>query len=208
MKETKDSIISGLFTSEVIEEIVGNITRGNSLKDDLKAELFLILCEMSSERILEAHNKKYLMYMCINILKKQYNSSTSPFHTKYRKNKSVELDGTEQVVTSSNYDEEYSKENLILEATEVFLRTLSVVDRELFKIYYKMDNYDRWIGENRDTTCTKNISSTRKIERKLALANVEGQKRITIDHSTVANSVKKTLKLLQTNLEDLGLKQI
>lgn len=202
---TKDQIIQELYTSEIIEEVLSNITKGNALKEDLRGELFLILCEMNAERIKKAYNEKYLLYMCINILKKQYNSSTSPFHSKYRKNKTNELDGLDVVIDDESYEDEHAKEVIILTEVNKFLDTLGVVDRELFKIYYKMDDYDRWNGEKRDTTCKKNISSTRKIERKLALQSIDGQKRVTIDHSTIANSLKKTLEDLTKHLKKLGL---
>tara|TARA_R110000851_G_scaffold329568_1_gene501564 strand:+ start:1586 stop:2215 length:630 start_codon:yes stop_codon:yes gene_type:complete len=202
---TKESIITELYNSEVIAGVVDNMTRGDALKGDLLGELFLILCEMKAERLKKAHREKYLVYMCINILKRQYNSSTSPFHTKYRKRKTSALEDTSETKTDEfTYEDNHEREDAVLAETNKFLDRLGVVDRELFKIYYKMGKYDRWIGENRDTTCTKSISSTRKIEKKLALKAIEGQKRVTIDHSTIANSIKKTLKALRKHLIKKG----
>jgi hypothetical protein len=64
-----------------------------------------------------------------------------------------------------------------------------------------MGEYDRWIGSKRDTKCTKNISSSRKIERKLAIQAIKGQKRVTIDHSTIALSIKRTLEKLKEHFK-------
>ena len=82
--KTKDDILTDLYKSDFIKDLIWTITSGHELKDDLKSELFLILFEMDDKRILKAHNNHYLHYLCVNILKKQYHSKTSPFHKKFR----------------------------------------------------------------------------------------------------------------------------
>lgn len=195
----KDKLITELYKSPKIEEVLNNITKGDPLKEDLKSELFFIIAKMPYAKLKAAEEGNYLIYLCINILKKQYNSSTSPFHRKYR----VETQELQEFNVAEEESNELEFEEAVLTKVRAFLNTLSYTDRELFKIYYKMDEYDRWIGEKRDTTCTKNISSSRKIERKLAINNLKGQKRLTIDHSTIAVSVKKTLESLREHLKDI-----
>lgn len=169
-----------------MNELLNTITGGHQLKEELKQELFLILCEMPADRIEVAFNNHYLNYMCINIVKKQYHSSTSPFHKKFRKDKFQELQDVWIDVEAENNEK-------ILSKIEWFLdNKINITDRELFKMYYKMGRYDRWLGDLRDENCQKPISSTRKIEKKLALKEVPGKKRVTIDHSTVSLSIKKT----------------
>ena len=191
-KISRDQIIIDLFESKRLDDAINNITKGNRLKEDLKSELFVILCEMKTAKLRAAYEGNYLFFLCINILKKQYNSKTSPFHKKYRgKLKFTEL--YEDVI----YDEVNASiifEGKVLDEVRKILNEVSYLDRELFKLYYKMDEYDRWIGEKRDTTCSKNISSSRKIERKLAIKSSNGGKGVSIDHSTIAIRVKKTLK--------------
>ena len=197
----KNKLITDLYNNEKLNQAINNITKGDPLAEDLKSELFYILCGMPYEKLQAAEEDGYLLFLCINILKKQYNSSTSPFHKKYRTKTSELVYEVEDDVDTSYLD--YEAE--VIQEINKFLETLAYTDRELFKIYYKMGEYDRWIGSKRDTNCTKNISSSRKIERKLAIQSIKGQKRVTIDHSTIALSVKNTLEKLKKHFETLEL---
>jgi len=193
----KDKLITDLYNSDRLNQIIANITKGDPLAEDLKSELFYILCSMPYEKLKAAEEEGYLIFLCVNILKKQYNSSTSPFHRKYRTRTSELIDDIEDAEDNSYI--EY--EQMILKEVNSFLESIDYTDRELFKIYYKMGEYDRWIGSKRDTKCTKNISSSRKIERKLAIQAIKGQKRVTIDHSTIALSIKRTLEKLKEHFK-------
>lgn len=192
--KTKNEIIADLYVCPLLDEIISNITRNSDLQEDLKQELFLILMEMDDARIIDAYENKYLKYLYINILTRQFNSDRSPFYKMY---KAPHIAPRE---TSGDDNSHIDQERLA--AIENILNTkVDIVDRELFKMYYKMDKYDRWVGELRDKTCQKPISSTRKIERKLALdGGLNNTKKVTIDHSTVACSINKTKKLIQTHL--------
>ena len=197
----RDKLITELYNNDKLNQAIKNITKGDPLAEDLKSELFYILCQMPYEKLKAAKDEGYLIFLCVNILKKQYNSSTSPFHKKYR---SVTSELKYEV--ADDVDDSYIEyEAIVLKEVEKFLDTIPFTDRELFKIYYKMGDYDRWVGSKRDTTCTKNISSSRKIERKLAIQSIKGQKRVTIDHSTIALSVKTTLEKLKKHFEILEL---
>lgn len=188
----KDKIISELYTSQFITDLINTITSGNKLKDDLKGELFLILCEMPASRIENAYDNHYLTYLCVNILKKQYHSNTSPFHKKYRMNKFEEL---------GDWNLEDMLEGVDDGDIQVFLdkikwiidNKLDMIDRELFKLYYKWDRYDRWVGDLRDKDCQKPISSYRKIEKKLTITILENGKSISIGRSTIALSHKRSI---------------
>lgn len=197
----KNEIISKLYLSSFMSDLLSTITGGHALKEELKQELFLILCEMPDEKIEQAYKNNYLNYLCINIVKKQYHSSSSPFHKKFRKDKFQELYDNYVI---DDIDDDIDDE--LLEKVLWFLdNKVKITDRELFKMYYKMEKYDRWLGELRDENCEKPISSTRKIERKLAIeSSVPGKKKITIDHSTIALSIKKTMKRLKKYLKENG----
>ena len=80
---SKNDILTNLYKSKFIDELINKITSGHQLSDDLKAELFLILVQMSDVKIKRAYEQNYLNYLCVNILKKQYHSNTSPFHKMY-----------------------------------------------------------------------------------------------------------------------------
>lgn len=195
---TKNEILDRLYRSEFIEDLLSNITSDHPLKEDLKQHLFLILSEMREDRIIEAYKKRYINYLCINILKKQYHSSNSKFHKYWRKDKSQPLDFDVKFERDFRYSEDEKK---IKKIKQIVDTKLNVTDRELFKMYFKFDDYDRYFGKLRDVKCDRPISSTRKIENKLELKRLPGSKKISIDHSTIALSIKNSLSLIKKELE-------
>lgn len=193
---TKSLILDNLFRSPVIDDMLVNITGGNDLRHDLKSELFLILMEMPDIKIIRAHQGRWLTYLCVNILKKQWRSTTSPFYKKWRKNWGGEIMGD---VIDELDDFDYETLDKIL----TIIDKLPLVEKELFQMRYKIGKYDRWLGALRDKDCQKAVYSYRKIENKLAIQTIGDKKPITIDHSTVEKYHKKSIerikKLLKTN---------
>lgn len=194
----KNDILDELFRSKFIDDLIWTITSGHQLKDDLKCELFLILCEMDDSKIINAYNNHYLNYLCVNILKKQYHSKTSPFHKMWRIGRPDEEPfDIEDEVISDDCD--------IIEKVYWFVENkLDLVDRELFKIYYKIGRYDRWVGDLRDKTCQKPISSIRKVEKKLAITTVQGKK-VSIARDTIHLSLNRSMMRIKHYLKENGL---
>ena len=193
---SKNKIIENLYNSAFIDDVIKNITGGHRLTEDLKAELFLILCEMPEEKIIQAWEGKWINYLCINILKKQYHSSTSPFHMKWRKDTT-----TDEAPDLPEDEPEENNTDLITKIEHIIETKLDIVDKELFKMYFKMDRYDRWLGDLRDKKCQKPTSSYRKMEEKLAL---KGEPRITISRSTISLSHQRALMIIKKELERYG----
>ena len=188
----KNEILNELYTSRFMNDLIMTITSNHQLKDDLKQHLFLILCEMPAKRIEEAHKNHYLNYLCVNIIKKQYHSSTSPFHKLWRPNNNyIEGDIIDEA--------EPFNENMLSDILDI-VNKINYVDRELFLMYYKLGRYDRWNGDLKDKDCEKPISSLRKIEKKLSIETIEG-KRITISRDTIRLSLNKTLKKIKKELK-------
>ena len=206
----KNDIITDLYKSPLLNDIIIKITSRHQLTEELKAELFLILCEMKEDKIIKAQENNYLIYLCINILKKQYHSSTSPFHKKFRKEKFDEMiidddqddnmiDKDVQLAFDEISDRE-EMEELLNKVKWIVDNKLDVIDRELFKLYYKWDKYDRWMGELRDITCDKETSSYRKIEKKLAITTITSDgsnKKISIGRSTIALSHQRSIEKIK-----------
>ena len=193
---SKNDILTNLYKSKFIDDLVYKITSGHQLGEDLKAELFVILVEMSDVRIKRAHEQNYLNYLCVNILKKQYHSNTSPFHKLYRKNSASQVpifnddDKLESIIDSDDINE---MEDILNKIEWIVENKLSLIDRELFKLYYKMGRYNRVDGDLRDMTCDKATSSYRKIERKLAITTLDKAGTISICRSTIALSHKRSM---------------
>jgi hypothetical protein len=200
---TKNEILTNLFNSKRTTEILKTIAGSSHLLEDLQSELFIILCEMPEDKIIDAHNKNYIYYLVINILKKQFHSSTSPFFYKFSKVKNQELGETESdslLVTSeienlNDMERKLDKINTILEDEDY-------IDRELFKLYYKIGEYNMIDGALCDMTCSKATSSYRKIAKKLAIGRKKNGNLLTVttyySHKSITNTlnnIKRKLKL-------------
>jgi hypothetical protein len=197
---SKNDILTNLYKSKFIDELINKITSGHQLSDDLKAELFLILVEMSDVKIKRAYEQNYLNYLCVNILKKQYHSNTSPFHKMYRKNSASQVpifnddDKLESIIDSDDINE---MEDILNKIEWIVENKLTLIDRELFKLYYKQGRYNRIDGDLRDMTCDKATSSYRKIERKLAITTLDKAGSISICRSTIALSHKRSMEKIK-----------
>ena len=81
---TKKDIIENLAHDKKIRKIAQNIAGAKGLGDDLYQYLFLTLLEKPEAKIIEAHEKKYLDFLCITIMQNSYHSFSSPFAVQYR----------------------------------------------------------------------------------------------------------------------------
>jgi len=66
--------------------ICKNISKGHPSFEDLFQEVFLIIAEYDKQKIKEIHKKGQLKYFFTKIVMNNFNSTTSPFYSKYRKN--------------------------------------------------------------------------------------------------------------------------
>lgn len=193
---TKNQIIEALYKRPFIDDLIWTITGGSELRGDLKQELFIILLQMDDARIIGAFTNKFLDYLCVNILKKQFHSKTSPFYTKFRKSEvefrsGADLPQIPEMIEADN-------DEVIRTILEFVDTKLPLVDRELFKIYWKFGKYDRLTGELRDETCDKAKSSLRKVSKKLQIKG-EGIT-ISIGHDSVRKSLNRTLLRIKKHL--------
>lgn len=81
----RNKIISDLFTSKEFNDCIRKM-QPVELQDDLKAEVALILCEHSDDKIISIHNShtNALKYYTVRIILNLIQSKTSPFYKKYR----------------------------------------------------------------------------------------------------------------------------
>jgi hypothetical protein len=197
---TKNEIIEELWRNPMIDEIINNISGKSNLKEDLKMELMLILLQLPDNKIITAWRGKWLNYLVVNILKKQFQSTTSPFWKKFRRDNWSELNdyNTPDIVEDLEWQID------LVEKIETIVHTkLDLVDRELFKLYYKIGDYDRYFGDKRDVNCQKPTSSLRKIQKKLELISLEG-KLISISKDTVRLSLERSRMVIKMNLKNDG----
>jgi len=187
---TKREILQDLFQWEGIDDIIRNITSGHQLGDDLKQELFLTMLEMPELKIQTAFKDKWLNYLAINILTKMWKSTTSPFYKKWR----FPIDELNENFNILDDDGEMTEE--IWNKIKLAIDKLPFVQKELIKMRYKIDEYDKNNGDKRDNFCKKSIYSYRKMEQKLKVGD------ISIDHNTIQKYHWKAISKLKKSYKD------
>lgn len=103
------------------------------LREDLKQELFIVLCEMDEEKLIEISEKRQLKFYAVRIMLNLIQSKTSPFYYKYRKNVVQEFNSNTHTVIDSNFDERRHEQMIKKVAAE--LEVLHWYEKDLFNLY-------------------------------------------------------------------------
>lgn len=80
---TKNQIIEELFNGKNFNDCI-NRMEPDHLREDLKMEVALIICEWPEDKIIKLHLDKALEFFVVRVILNQIQSSTSPFFRKYR----------------------------------------------------------------------------------------------------------------------------
>lgn len=80
---TKDQILTDLYNSTRLNEMLQKFNAGGG-NEDLKSELFSVLCEKHPDKIVELHNKGQLMYFATGIVQRMIFQTGGRFHRRYR----------------------------------------------------------------------------------------------------------------------------
>lgn len=85
---TRSEIIAQLFSGKNFNDCI-NKMQPEELREDLKQEVILIVCEMPEEKIIGLHERKQLEFFTVRVIINQAASKTSPFAKKYRSTYSI-----------------------------------------------------------------------------------------------------------------------
>lgn len=80
---TKSQIIEELYRSKEINEAISKMEPVD-LQEDLRQELFLILCNMEEEKILDMYEKGYIKFFLIRTMMIMIKSNRSYFYKNFR----------------------------------------------------------------------------------------------------------------------------
>lgn len=185
--------LTNLYQDPRIDVYIKNITSMDDfdLKDDLKQELFIILLNYPEEKIKDAIKNFYIDYLIINILMKMYRSNTSPFSLLYKKHLQKSSPLINDIPQDEKEEEQHPEINIMK-----YINELKLFDREVLKMYYKLDNYNIIDGIYKDKTCKSSISSYRKISNKLQFNNIY------ISHTIIGLSITKSLSYIKKRIKD------
>lgn len=141
--DKKEIIMTYVYKSESLYKYIKKNV-DNKYIDDIKSELYISLLEMDETKLFKAYDEGYLDGLCIQIIRNQYNSSTSGFFKDIKNGgfrKSVEICEFDNKNIHTNYVNKLEIDDLLLEdikyqetlnKIELVLNTLHWYDKILF----------------------------------------------------------------------------
>jgi DNA-directed RNA polymerase specialized sigma24 family protein len=98
-------IIQAMYLNPDISEAIGKMEPAQ-LRDDLRQEIFLVICELDEERLQTMHREGWLKYFVVRTMLNMIKSDRSTFYNKFRK-------GHEELADTADRIEEQSSEEAI-----------------------------------------------------------------------------------------------
>ena len=126
----------------IIQEICRNVCKDPDLVDDLTQEVSLIWFQQDEDK--KDAIRSYFKFWISRVVTNQYKSSTSPFHTKYRKGFFVDYE--DQGYEEPDYDLEQVQEWSVDQAIDELFPS----DRVLIELYYKKGYTITQIAKEKD----------------------------------------------------------
>lgn len=178
LPKTRHQIIGELFRSKEFNDCIGKM-QPEHLREDLKAEVMVALCELDEARLIEIYKTGGLTYYTVRIILNMIQSNTSPFYKKYRQVFNQFMDGTNAV---EEIDHELEGERVV----EIKNYISSLFGEEDFELRQSKEQFEhsiaKWVDEQ--TQCQDNeywycmkmlqlyieLGSYRKIEEETGIA--------------------------------------
>jgi len=136
----RDFIITAMYNSPEIHEAIGKM-QPYELQEDLRQEVFLVLCEMNEEKLFEMYEQGYLKYFIVRTILNMAKSDRSNFYKKFRQlYQEIPLS---YEVKKEEYDE------TLVEKLEEGMQVLHWYEAELLKLY--AENGKNLLAISRDT---------------------------------------------------------
>lgn len=122
----RNLIISEMYSSTDIKDAIGKMNP-TDLQDDLRQEVFLVLCEMDEDKLLEMYDGGYLKYFIVRTILNMAKSDRSNFYKKFRQVYA------EIPITYEQKKEDYNED--LINKLEKGLGVLHWYEAELLKLY-------------------------------------------------------------------------
>jgi len=122
----KNEIIEKLYQDADIKNAISKM-HPVELQDDLKQEIFLVICEMPEEKLIQINERKELKFLIVRIMLNMIKSDRSTFYNKFRK---------QYEPISENFDLQDNKTNHSqLNQVHIYVNELHWYEKELFNLY-------------------------------------------------------------------------
>ena len=123
----KSQIIETLYLDKEIDKAIRKM-QPVELQDDLRQEIFLVLCEMDDSRLIDMHKNGYLRYFLVRTMLNMIKSNRSGFYNLFRK---------QFVEFAEHVDDEPDVEHNehLIEKLNKSYEVLHWYEKEIFKLY-------------------------------------------------------------------------
>jgi hypothetical protein len=125
----RTDIITELYLSKDINEAIGKM-QPYELQDDLRQEVFLVLCEMDDDRLLKMYKDGYLKYFVVRTIVNMAKSDRSNFARTFRK----VYEEVGDLGSVEPYDES------ITEKLNASMEILHWYEKEIFRLFSETGN--------------------------------------------------------------------
>lgn len=134
----KNEIVEQLFTSKEFNDCI-NKMEPDHLRDDLRAEVVLILLETDEQKLIDIHATGGLKFYTVRIIINLIQSKTSLFYKQYRQ-QVAELVDRFIVSEDQDYEERLTREEIEDRALKE-IDNLYWYNKGIIKLYMKHGNY-------------------------------------------------------------------
>lgn len=178
---TKEEIIGNLFTSTDFKLLLDNVVGHSKYRDDLVQEVMVILLEKDNDLIQRIYAEGRILHYTYGIIRNQFRGEVkkSFFYKKFVYNNEIFIDNENEDYIFSMEDNDYDiKDKILRENIQKDIDELLIKENPyksvIFKMYYKLDDFNNLFGEFRDEKDYKKIkSSYRKLEKNLNITRSE-----------------------------------
>jgi hypothetical protein len=159
----KDAIITQMYLDKDINQAIGKMQPAE-LQEDLRQEIFLVLCEMSDERLCGMWTSGYLKYFIVRTMLNMAKSDRSTFFNQFRRSFAEYVDNYEPVDHADCSDE------LMDSRLKKSMGELHWYEKNVFELY--AENGKNILKLSRDTKIPYRslFKTVTKVKKKLATA--------------------------------------
>lgn len=129
----RNKILEKLYTSRELKEAL-NKMHPEELRDDLRQEIFVALCEMPDDKLIALEKSGHLRFYAVRIMLNMIQSKTSRFYYKYRK------------PSHEPYNDSFDTQDEPEQCEHEFEQKITKITEELEAMHwYKKDLFDLYL---------------------------------------------------------------
>jgi hypothetical protein len=135
----KEQILEYVYNSRTINSIFNGIIMNKDMRELMKSDIYLILCEMDDEKLEDMYNNGKIDGFIAKLALNQWNSNTSDFYKNWRNGgfrKSLTKDSGEFNIEPKE-DEESVPYSKYIKDIDIILNNIHWYHKTLFELYYK-----------------------------------------------------------------------